>query len=515
MSDTTKLPIGPDKQPNQSREQQASGLKSSENAASSAKPHENSAPSAHDNKGMAITTPHPRQTEKSVCGIPLIEYMRGGWEGFTHCLTRPSALALICFETAFWAIAAAFFVLLFFHAEYVLQFRGGDAARFFIRGLECVGLGLMAGTIGMSRIKHLISPILTYTPAFGLIACGMYNALEAAPVASGWVYASMFGLGLGGGLIAGRTGADLAAVVDAELRDRVFSFKGMALIAAILATLPALSEPNFSAAQLQTMILWLHRLLLFALPLVFVLSWIIDIDIHTKNEIGDIREFPGPLHRFGYRALRALARAIFKPLFHYEPVDARNVPETGGVVLAANHGSFLDPILLSCGANRVVQYVIYSSYYRSLAHPVFRFLRCIPVDEKDQIGALRAGVRSLKLGACIGIFPEGQVSADGKLHPPQRGALFLAQRSGAPVVPVALKGDFQALPRGAWIPRPAKVTPIFGKPFAVDTNLSKKATAELTDQLMSDLAQKLEVEPPPKIADDVEEEKGEAKRSAE
>jgi len=311
-------------------------------------------------------------------------------------------------------------------------------------------------------------------------------------------------LGLGGGIVVGRAGADLQAAVDNEMHRRVASIKSMAIAAAILIALLGHTEARLGEVQLQAHMLRLPTVLFFALPLVFVLSWFIDIAIHTKNELGDIREFPGPLHRFGYHALRILARAIFKPLFGYEAVDARNVPETGGVVLAANHSSFLDPILLSCATDRLVQYVIYSSYYRSWAHPLFRFLRCIPVDEKEQVGALRAGVRSLKLGACIGIFPEGEVSADGKLHPPQRGALFLAQRSGVPVVPVGLKGDFQALPRSAWIPHRVKVTPIFGRPFAVDKELSKKGTAELTDKLMSDLAQKLDLAAPQAIAAGIE-----------
>lgn len=82
-----------------------------------------------------------------------------------------------------------------------------------------------------------------------------------------------------------------------------------------------------------------------------------------------------------------------------------------------------------------------------------------------------------------------------------RGALYLAQHSGVPVLPVAIKGAFQALPRGAWIPRPANVTPIYGKPFAVPQDISKQAIAELTDMMMADLAQKLELEPPPKIAE--------------
>ena len=168
-------------------------------------------------------------------------------------------------------------------------------------------------------------------------------------------------------------------------------------------------------------------------------------------------------------------------------------------MLAANHGSFIDPLLISCGTERIVQYVIYSTYYRSIAHPIFRFLRCIPLDEQDQLGALRTCVKSLKVGGCIGIFPEGRVSEDGSLSTPMRGALFLAQHSGAPVVPVALKGDYQALPRGSWLPHLVKVTPIFGTPFAVDKDLSREDIAELTDHLMVDLAHKLEVEPPARI----------------
>src|SRR6185503_17455577 len=119
-------------------------------------------------------------------------------------------------------------------------------------------------------------------------------------------------------------------------------------------------------------------------------------------------------------------------MFRYEVIGAENIPASGPVVLCANHASFIDPLLLGCSTNRIVQYIMYASYYRSLAHPIFRFLRTIPVDERGGTAALKAGMRSLKQGACVGIFPEGRVSADGNLQPPQGGVLFLAQRSGAP-----------------------------------------------------------------------------------
>ena len=158
-----------------------------------------------------------------------------------------------------------------------------------------------------------------------------------------------------------------------------------------------LTDGGLSTTQILSIIRWLPVWLFASLPLNFCLSWIIDIAIYTKKEVGEISEYPGLIQRFGYRALSAIARANFKLLFHYKPIDARNVPEWGGVLLTANHSSFLDPLLLACGTDRLIQFVIYASYYRSFAHPLFRFLRSILEDESGQLGALRTGVRSLKL----------------------------------------------------------------------------------------------------------------------
>jgi 1-acyl-sn-glycerol-3-phosphate acyltransferase len=119
------------------------------------------------------------------------------------------------------------------------------------------------------------------------------------------------------------------------------------------------------------------------------------------------------------------------------------------------------------------------------------------------LGALKAGIHSLEQGACIAIFPEGTVCADGKLQPPERGALFLAQRSGATVVPVAICGNHAAWPRQAKLPRFSKIKLIVGEPFVVPKDLSKKEMAEMTDKLMRDLAMLLKVDPPPSTADKI------------
>jgi len=205
---------------------------------------------------------------------------------------------------------------------------------------------------------------------------------------------------------------------------------------------------------------------------------------------------PRGLHRAGYILARDLLWCGLKLLFRYEVSGAEKIPKSGPVILAANHASFLDPIFLGCCTERVVQYTMHSSYYRSFAHPVFRFLRCISVDEGSTTAALKANVRSLGADACVGIFPEGHVSHDGRLQAPKEGALFLAQRSGAPVVPVALKGNSAILPRGKWIPCLGKLKVIVGQPFTVAKEASREELAEMSNKLMSTLAAALEFEPP-------------------
>jgi 1-acyl-sn-glycerol-3-phosphate acyltransferase len=77
-------------------------------------------------------------------------------------------------------------------------------------------------------------------------------------------------------------------------------------------------------------------------------------------------------------------------------------------------------------------------------------------------GAMRAALAVLQGGGAVLVFPEGSRGPEGMLRPGQPGAGMLAVLSGAPVVPVYIRGSGRALPRGTWLPRPAKVTVTFG-----------------------------------------------------
>jgi len=208
---------------------------------------------------------------------------------------------------------------------------------------------------------------------------------------------------------------------------------------------------------------------------------------------------PGLLNRACYFSARFIFKVTMKVLFRYEVRGAERIPASGPVILIANHASFIDPIFVACATGRFVQYLMYSTFYRSIARPVFELCCTIPVDEKDFLAALKSGVRALQQGACVGIFPEGAVSHDGKLLPAKAGAFFIAQRAGVPVVPLAICGNHGALPRGAWFPRPRKVTVLVGEPIQVSRDLSKDDVQALLDKTMFEIAEKAGALPPSTI----------------
>jgi 1-acyl-sn-glycerol-3-phosphate acyltransferase len=450
----------------------------------------------------AVAVPGTRREGAAAAGEagkPQDSFIKGFIDGLKYCLSRVSVVGLIFFETIFWCVASAINILIGFHARTEFQLTGNNLTTFQSWAYPAAGVGLFAGALGVGKICRKVSPIVTYTPGFVLLAGGIYLLFRAQGLPGGgaptYVYPVMFAIGLGGGSILGRVDADVLGIADESMRGRVFSIKAMAFAAVNLLVTWLLSSAGLTDDQKHDIALWMPRIFLLLLPLAVIFAWFVDIAIWAKR--GDT-ELPGPVHRAGYALLRFTSRTLFQILFRYEVIGAENIPASGPVVLCANHASFIDPLLLGCSTKRIVQYIMYSSYYRSLAHPIFRFLRCIPVDEKGGTAALKAGMRSLKQGACVGIFPEGRVSADGQLQPPQGGVLFLAQRSGAPVVAVALKGNFAAFPRGAWFPRPKKITIIYGKPFTVGKDISRDEMAAITDKMMADLAEKLELPPPPK-----------------
>lgn len=164
---------------------------------------------------------------------------------------------------------------------------------------------------------------------------------------------------------------------------------------------------------------------------------------------------------------------LFLKLYNrLEVRGAAHIPATGGVLLVANHVSFLDPPALGCAArHRVVRYMARDTLFENpLFGRLLRNVAAVPISrDRGDIGALKKAIAVLKAGDCLGLFPEGTRSSDGRLHPAKSGVGFLIDKAGVPVVPAFIDGTYRAFSRHhKWI-RPYKVRVTFGPAIPPET----------------------------------------------
>ena len=169
------------------------------------------------------------------------------------------------------------------------------------------------------------------------------------------------------------------------------------------------------------------------------------------------------------RALQTLLEALFRVLFSYDCRGQEHVPATGPAVVAANHPSYLDPILLSLHVERPIRFMAWDALFRvPLLGSLLRLMGAFPVDVRKGKGreAYERARALVEGGAVVGIFPEGKRSRTGWLEPALReGAARLAWETGAPLVPATIAGAFRAWPHFQSLPRPARIRVRFHEPI--------------------------------------------------
>jgi len=166
----------------------------------------------------------------------------------------------------------------------------------------------------------------------------------------------------------------------------------------------------------------------------------------------------GPAFRFGWR-------------IHVEGLE--NLPEEGPAILCPNHTSVLDSFFLPVALPRRITYVGKAEYMDSWkTKHLFPALGMIPIDRAGGNAserALAAAQSVLERGELFGIYPEGTRSRTGQLYRGHTGPARLAMRTGAPIVPVGIRGAREIMPPGAKVPRPFRSCVIrFGRPIEVE-----------------------------------------------
>jgi 1-acyl-sn-glycerol-3-phosphate acyltransferase len=203
---------------------------------------------------------------------------------------------------------------------------------------------------------------------------------------------------------------------------------------------------------------------------------------------------------FWYRLVVNGARPILRVTTTRDWTESDRIPPTGGVIVAANHISYVDPFTLGLyvlEAGRVPKYLAKSSLFSTpVIKHIFKGANQIPVyrGTADASKALAAAVDAVNNGECLLIYPEGSATRDPDCWPmkARTGVARLALTTGAPVVPVAQWGP-QALWRyKAKLPRPfprKKVQIVAGPPVDLSAYADKPMTAEVlrevTDVIMA------------------------------
>jgi 1-acyl-sn-glycerol-3-phosphate acyltransferase len=200
---------------------------------------------------------------------------------------------------------------------------------------------------------------------------------------------------------------------------------------------------------------------------------------------------------FWYRVGYTMSRLLATLYFRRRVVHPEKLAVPGGCLVVANHTSFLDPPMIGSAFPEAIHYMARKTLFsNNAAKWAYRHCNAIPVDqERPELSTIKRILQLVQSGEKVLIFPEGERTLDGQLK--EKGAQgigLLIAKSKCPVLPVRLFGAYEALPRGAKLPRPKQLTLVVGDLLDLNHLLEnsglsgKELYQELSDRAMGAIA---------------------------
>jgi acyl-[acyl-carrier-protein]-phospholipid O-acyltransferase / long-chain-fatty-acid--[acyl-carrier-protein] ligase len=355
---------------------------------------------------LGITKTRPAAAAQPFRWNPFYEI----WQGTQRLREQATMRWTVLGISYFWALGGLMMSALLLYGKETLQLSEADST--WLMTALAVGIGagsVLAGVWSGSRIELGLVP-------WGCLLMGVFAVILA--LTSNFVLSLilLFAIGFGGGLFAVPLNAFLQERAAPTEKGRLMATNnfinmlGVILSAALLSLLH--DQLGWSAAQIFLVVG------LFTAISTAAVVWVMPLD-----------------------TIRFVARCIGNLFFDIEIRNAHLVPETGPVLLIANHESYMDPIFLAMTTERQPHYLMKQTIYETWwGKKFFDVFGAIPISKKTLRAALERANGHLRDGDVVGIFPEGKLTLDGKMQAFERGYERVRGETNAPIIPVHISG---------------------------------------------------------------------------
>lgn len=197
------------------------------------------------------------------------------------------------------------------------------------------------------------------------------------------------------------------------------------------------------------------------------------------------------IYWIGYTFFKSAGKAFYNRRL----VNEEKLVHEGGVMMAANHESFLDPPLIGISHPENVTYLARKTLFKGIAKWLYTKWDAIPIDQENpDMTGLKKIIKALKNGKKVVMFPEGERTWDGNLNPALPGVGLIVAKSQATVQPMRIFGAREALPRGSGKMNMAQIAVVVGDPLYFDKETLKQYRGKegyqaIADKIMSAIAE--------------------------
>jgi len=194
-------------------------------------------------------------------------------------------------------------------------------------------------------------------------------------------------------------------------------------------------------------------------------------NIEQSNGRNGMRPYPRMLPQWALDVCRPIVGLLCRVLWRIRWINKGNIPANGGLIIAANHQTYIDPFWISYPVKRPVRYLAWDAAFKwPLIGLMLRLFGAWPLQlEGSDPGPIRRSLQWVREGGAVVIFPEGgRGEADGSIRKFKAGAVRMALEAGVPILPVTIRGGHRVWPAGFRFPRLAPVEIVYHPLFLIE-----------------------------------------------